>query len=244
MRHLTANEIVRIWELGRSQHPLEQAITLLAVACPEMVLDELVSLSIGQRDASLLRLRELTFGARLNGFAECPNCCHALEFGLDVADIRVPEPTPVVAEYTLAVEGIELRFRLPNTQDLLAVAGCQDAIAAREKLLQRCLLQVSREGTSLSQRELSPEAIAQLARQMAECDPQAEILLNLTCPVCDHHWQVLLDIGTFFWSEIAAHAKRLLREVHILARFYGWREADILSMSHQRRQFYLEMVEG
>jgi hypothetical protein len=33
-----------------------------------------------------------------------------------------------------------------------------------------------------------------------------------------------------------------MREVHRLARVYGWREADILSMSASRRQFYLEMV--
>jgi hypothetical protein len=47
---------------------------------------------------------------------------------------------------------------------------------------------------------------------------------------------------TFFWKEIAAHAKRLLREVHILAAAYKWREADILAMNPNRRQYYLEMV--
>jgi len=53
---------------------------------------------------------------------------------------------------------------------------------------------------------------------------------------------VMFDIVSFFWSEICVQAKRLLREVHILARAYGWREADILSMSAARRQLYLEMV--
>jgi len=50
------------------------------------------------------------------------------------------------------------------------------------------------------------------------------------------------DIASFFWAEICVQAKRLLREVHTLARAYGWREMDILSMSPARRQFYLEMV--
>jgi hypothetical protein len=68
------------------------------------------------------------------------------------------------------------------------------------------------------------------------------VLLDFTCPGCNYQWQSLFDITAFFWQEIAAFVKRLLREVHTLAKAYGWREADILAMSHQRRQFYLEMV--
>ena len=50
------------------------------------------------------------------------------------------------------------------------------------------------------------------------------------------------DIASFFWSEIHSWAQRALREVATLARAYGWREADILSMSARRRQAYLEMI--
>jgi hypothetical protein len=53
---------------------------------------------------------------------------------------------------------------------------------------------------------------------------------------------MMFDIVSFLWTEIAAEAKRLLREVHILASAYGWREADIFSLSPLRRQFYLEAV--
>ena len=77
---------------------------------------------------------------------------------------------------------------------------------------------------------------------MAECDPQAEVLIDMECPDCGHRWQMLFDIAAFLWTEIAVAAKRLLREVHTLARAYGWREADILSLSAARRQFYIEMV--
>ena len=76
---------------------------------------------------------------------------------------------------------------------------------------------------------------------MARRDPQAEVLLDLDCPACNHRWQILFDIASFFYAEVSAYAKRLLREVHTLARRYGWREADILSMSTARRQFYIEL---
>ncbi len=61
-------------------------------------------------------------------------------------------------------------------------------------------------------------------------------------PQCPHRWPVTLDIASFFWNEIAVQAKRLCHEVHVLARAYAWREADILAMSERRRQYYLNMV--
>ena len=77
---------------------------------------------------------------------------------------------------------------------------------------------------------------------MAQADPQADVQLALSCPACSHQWQSVFDIVSFFWSEMNAWAYRILREVHILASAYGWREADILAMSPYRRQLYLKMV--
>ena len=42
--------------------------------------------------------------------------------------------------------------------------------------------------------------------------------------------------------EVQARARRLLREVDVLARAYGWTEADVLALSEQRRTAYLEIV--
>ena len=242
MRCLTASDILQIWELGLCQHPLKRAVTILTVACPQMSAEEAALLTIGQRDGYLLRLRELTVGTGMNGFAVCPQCSDRLEFTLDVADIRVADNQPIESEYRLCYGEIELQFRLPNSRDLAAIASCNNPIIAQQRLIQRCVLQAKQDGAILETNELSEDAIAQLAKQMAECDPQAEIMLDFTCPGCNYQWQSLFDITVFFWQEIAAFAKRLLREVHTLAKAYGWREADILAMSHQRRQFYLEMV--
>ncbi|WP_413167483.1 hypothetical protein ACL6C3_12480 [Capilliphycus salinus ALCB114379] len=243
MRPLSADRILQIWEIGQSQHPVHRALTLLAFACPDRTAKELASLSIGQRDAYLLTLREMTFGSKLNAFAECPQCGEQLEFTMNVADIRIVEPLkPQVQQYSLIAEGVELLFRLPNSSDLATILEYQDVDAANLQLIQRCLLQMSREGVAVDYSELPSGAIEQLASKMAECDPQAEVLFDLNCPACSHSWQVLFDIVTFFWKELSVEAKRLLREVHQLARFYGWREADILSMSAVRRQFYLDMV--
>ena len=243
MRPLSADGILRIWEIGQGQHPIDRALTFLSFACPEKTKDELASLTIGQRDAYLLTLRELTLGSKLEAFTVCPKCGEKLEVHLHVADIRMGDSnTTVVQNHGLQIEELELQFRLPNSWDLAAILGCQDVATADSMLLQRCLVQANQNGIPVSCDRLSPEVINQLAEQMAEADPQAEILLNLNCSACGHEWQSLFDILSFFWTEINAQAKRLLREVHLLARFYGWREADILSMSAVRRQLYLDLV--
>jgi hypothetical protein len=243
MRPLSAHDLLKVWEVGEGQHPLDRALLLLAAAYPELTWDELAALSIGQRDARLLTLRERTSGPNLNGFAECPRCAERLIFDVAVADLLVGvEPEAGDEARELVTEDLTLRFRLPNSRDLAAVLDCRDPVTAREVLARRCVLEASRDGAPVAASGLPAEATTRLARRMAECDPQAEVLLDLRCPTCDHAWQALFDIVTFFWAELAAQAKRLLREVHTLARAYGWSEADVLDMSARRRQFYLEMA--
>ena len=81
-----------------------------------------------------------------------------------------------------------------------------------------------------------------IAARMEQADPQANIQLSLQCPACRQESQVTFDIVTYFWNEINAWAHGVLRDVHILATAYGWRESDILSLSPWRRQLYLEMI--
>ena len=243
MQSLSASNVIRIWELGQNQHPVDRALLILSFACPDKSLEQLISLTVGQRDAHLLKVRELTLGSELNGSASCPHCQERLEFDFQVADILMVDLNQIVEqEYSLTAEGFDLRFRLPNSQDLASIVGCQDSQKANSLLIQRCLLQASCDNQSLVYQELPPTAIAKLTEQMAEYDPQAEIQLALNCPACEYSWSAWFDIVDFFWTELSAQAKRLLQEVHLLARFYGWREADILSMSAVRRQSYLEMV--
>ena len=243
MRPLSAHDLLQVWEVGEDQSPVDRALTILTAACPELTRDELAELSVGQRDARLLSLRERTSGPRLNCFAECPRCAERLEFDVAVADLRVAaEPDEGACE--LVAENFLLRFRLPNSRDLAAAAGFRDQSAARDLLVQRCVLQASRHGVPIACSELPAEVISALAQRMVECDPQAEVLLDLRCPECAHGWQVLLDIASFFWDELSAQARRLLNEVRGLALVYGWREADILAMSARRRQYYLEMTDA
>ncbi|NEO98512.1 MAG: phage baseplate protein [Symploca sp. SIO2E9] len=243
MQPLTANELIRCWEIGQSQHPLDRALTLLSFACPEKPMATLAAMSIGQRDAHLLTLREITFGEQMNGWAECPQCSERLEFTMKTSQMRLVELQQAEAEeYIIKIGEWQLQYRLPNSWDLAAIVGSQDYEQAARQLRQRCLLKASLSGEERSYNHLPEEVIEKIVEAIAAQDPQIEILLDLDCPACGHNWQVMLDIVWFIWKEISAKAQRILQEVHVLARFYGWREADILSMSTLRRQYYLSLV--
>jgi hypothetical protein len=243
MHPLSASDLLQLWECGENQRPEEWALTLLAVACPDKTREELAVLSLGQRNALLFTLWEMSFGPLLEAYSECPECFERLEFSLNAVNLRSCDPLkPRASELELTTGRYTIKYRLPNSMDLAEVAQRNDLRTARNILVDRCLRE-AREGDVEIAAEALPESVIKgMADQMLEIDPLMEIWIDLRCPKCRHRWSMMLDIKSFFWAEISAEAKRLLSEVHSLARACGWREADILAMSTRRRRLYLRMV--
>jgi hypothetical protein len=244
MRTLPASELLAVWERGADRTPGERALVLLAGACPETAADELAGLSIGRRDALLLELRERTFGPDLVSVASCPACCERLETSLRTADLFAEPEAEAAGPLELISGGWRVRFRVPNSLDLAAMAslGCADEASGRALLLVRCVLAADHGGRPAAAAELPAEVVAALGEQMERSDPQADVRIVLGCPACGHRWESVFDILSFFWSELAAWAEHTLREVHLLASAYGWREPDVLALGLPRRQAYLRMV--
>lgn len=251
MRPLTPSDELRIWEHGRRQTLASRSLMLLAAALPDSKSDDLARLPIGRRDALLLSLRESMFGSRIEGIAVCPECGESLDLMFSVAEIRAAdhsETTDVATHHLLKLDGFEVVFRPPDSTDLEAIGECADADAGREKLLERCAIQVGRGDSQtaelLSVKELPQPVLTALVQKMDEVDPQANVKLSLECPACHHAWQAVFDIASFFWGEITDWAKRVLRQVHVIASSYGWSEEDILAMTAERRSYYVEMIES
>jgi hypothetical protein len=242
MRALSASEIVAVWERGCTQHPVDRALTLLEACCGDSR-DHLALFSIGRRDGLLLLVHQQLFGDALQAFAECPQCGQHLEYSLSARDVGASSLQPHEEAPLLITGGeMQLQLRLPNSFDLGAVAAYADASAARRLLAERCVVHAKRAGLDVPTPELTDSVVSQIADRLATADPQAEILIDLTCIACCHAWQVVLETESFLWMKVSALAKRLLRDVHILAREYGWSEQQILSLNPRRRQAYLEMV--
>src|SRR6266566_4238952 len=185
MDALSSREILHIWEVGLRQHPLDRALTILNSAFPDAARDHLAALSIGQRDECLFAVREGTFGSRLDSLVVCPGCQGQLELALDMADLGVAldashedQTRPV---QHMSSDGYELHFRLPNSLDLAAIVGFRDVVTARNLLVQRCVLQVLRDGIEVAVEALPEDVITALAAHMDTSDPLAALDIGLDC---------------------------------------------------------------
>ncbi len=247
MRSLSVSELLAVWECGWTARPFERALALLSAATPERSPAALARVSLGCRDASLLRLREWLFGPELALLVSCPQCGQVLEVALPAASLRSsPDDNldeAAAREIGVLASDYEVRCRPPNTEDLAACVGL-DIPASRARLFARCVVEARHHGQGLSAEQLPEEVARQVIDQIAAIDRQADVRVDLSCPDCRHRWVEVFDIASFFWAEIDAWARRTLREVHILASTYGWRESDILALSPARRQIYLAMAQA
>lgn len=248
MRPLSVPELLGVWERALAARPCERALAILAAACPDSSPAVLARVSIGRRDADLLTVREWAFGPELAVLADCPQCHQSLETMMRVDDVRAAGETPAGErsedqESSMTSGRYALRCRPPNTTDLLACAG-QDPEAIRRRLFACCVIEARRDAEPISAEDLPEEIVRAAVERIAAIDPQADTRIDLTCPECRHGWSEAFDIASFFWAEIDAWARRLLRDVNVLARAYGWREQDILALSPTRRQIYLAMAQA
>jgi len=235
--------LLDIWERCRHMHPLDQGIALLTAGCAGCSWETLAGLSIGRRDDLLLRLRAATLGPWLNGHGHCPGCTEAVEFQVRISELCALRPNQnTVSHWTLDLGEIQLEARLPNSTDLAAIAGCQDPLQARRLLARRCISRACCGQAPWDAEAMPEEIVAALSAQIAKIDPLADIELQLRCPSCGHQWQAFFGIVAFFWIEISAHVDRLLRDIHLLARAYGWGESEVLALTPRRRQRYIDMV--
>ena len=240
MRTLSAADFLTLWEQGTGLHAIDHALLVLRHACPDYAQESLPALSLGQRDALLLKVRQRIFGDRLEAYTECPSCRQRLEFSLScdelTSGIRIQEHFVK----TITIEGMEFNLRCPDSRDAAAAAASEDVEAAKRVLLARCAARTNRTEPSA---DTLPESVqAAIVAELAAIDPQAEMLLDLNCPACTHAWQGVFEIMTFLRIEMRARARRLLQEVDVLARAYGWSEAEIFALSEARRGLYVQMA--
>jgi hypothetical protein len=257
LRPLTGDDEAFLLEAGESLFPVQRTTALLARCLMRLgpldrVTTEAVrSLTVGDREALLLHLRRLTFGDRMPCVLIClnPECGEKMDLDLKVSDLLMP-PYPdarALYETTVKEDGTAYRvcFRLPTgaDQETAAALARADPQAAADLLLRRCVGCVTAEGENGKPTKDWPPAVAQqLPAIMAELDPQAELILNLTCPVCGHAFSALFDTATYLFQELANRMKHLYQEVHLLAFYYHWSEAEIMGMTARKRHLYLKLL--
>ena len=224
--------LLAAWDRGIRQDPLERALILLAAARDDAGGD-VSALDVGSRDVLLARLLERTAGRVVWGRTACGSCGEPLDVPVDVAAIaRLPVREPD-ALLSATVDGAEVIFRLPTSEDLRRLRGMAPA-EARRQLLARCVA---------ADAKAIPDSMAEAVEAaMEQAAPAGAIELEVGCPACGARTTTALDISVLLWAEIEAQAVGLLGDVHALAAAYGWSEAEVLALSPERRAMYLDMA--
>ncbi|MGH8080878.1 MAG: hypothetical protein ACREP7_09895 [Lysobacter sp.] len=246
------HSLLHAWESLHGASPTQRALGLLQAVWPQADPDDWHRASVGERDGCLFVLQSSLFGPRLQTQVACPACGERLESQFEVGDIcLLPTRMPAfAASFEFEHDGYRIRYRLPTSEDLLALPrpssrqASADPDSAVAALLQRCVLQAERADQAVSCEQLPAPIVQGLSERMAEHDPVADLRLDMICPACDEHWSCALDIGAYVWSELDDWAQDLLLQVDALARHYAWSERDILALTPLRRRFYLDLVQA
>lgn len=241
LRPLQGEALVAVWERGSQQPRLARALALLAEGCG-LEEREAAALSIPRRDATLLALRQRSFGNALQAFATCQFCAERLEFTLSADDVMRRFDAAALSPQTNQYGPWSLHCRFATTADIAAAMAEPDLAAARQVLLARCVGATHADGYDVPLAELPQELLAAADERLVAMHDAAELSVSLTCPGCDAMQDITLDLAEFLWAETGHAARRLLSEVHELAWAYGWAEDAILAMSAPRRAAYLALV--
>jgi hypothetical protein len=217
-------------------------------------------LLVADRQFLLLKLRQMTFGDRVQATVQCPweACRTKVDIDFSLQDIPVHESDEKGPLYTteLSPEAAfinecdeqcrEVVFRLPNGEDQEAIAQMmeEDETKALALLLARCIGRLGSlhdPGPEVIHR-LSPLARAEIERQMELAAPYVDLSLAAHCPDCEREFTVPFDLQRFFLTECQTSRDFLYREVHYLAYHYHWSEQEILGLSREKRRKYIAML--
>lgn len=219
---------------------------MLAAAHPDVALEELAQLSLGQRNKKLFRFRDTLFGTEIEANSSCPECTEKVEFYLDSTVICSPErPTWDGKPILIEVGESQVLCNAPNSRDLEAILPfiqMEDHEAAAMELMQSCVVQYKEADVYVPVHNMPAALIENVSERIKEVDAHSEINCRLECPQCSHSWAEPFDIVSFLWQELEVKAQIILGEVQLLAKAFGWWEGDILSLSDVRRKHYIEAL--
>ena len=241
MTELSALSTLDLWERAQDRTEVRRALVLAEAGGPPAEPDELERLPLGRRDARLLELHRALGGSALEATAACPSCAETVEFELEAAALldraaRGAVPAPVEGH------GFNVVWRPLDSLDVEVAAAGRDVGEAERVLLERCVLSATGPDGPVDPRQLPPEVRAAVAEAMAEADPLAEVLVDVSCPACGTGFVADMSVAAFVWAELRAEAERVLRDVDVLARAYGWTEPEVLALGERRRAAYLALV--
>jgi hypothetical protein len=211
---------------------LPRTVTDVLVACADG-LDERAAwdLPVSSRIAGLLAIVRITVGGELLETTTLCECGERTSLDLPVDELLNMQGA---ANDVLVIDGT-LRFRRPRGSDQKRWRQTRDADPVTAML--RDLSLDALEGP------LPAESIEHIGDALEEFDPLTAMRVELSCPYCGKEQHAAVDLQELCLGELRQVRDGLIREVHTLARAYGWSEDAIVSLPPSRRRQFLRLIE-
>ena len=248
MHEVATRQLMELIEVGHNRSSIDQAQLLLAWGYPEKEWSELAHVPIGQRDAMLLMLRAKWFGSDIRLGCRCPKCNASFEFETSVEELCsvIPDEADCQNSCIVSRYGKEYEIRPINGRDLAGLPrDCPKDVAVRFLARQTILSVRNSSGDALpipDPDKLKDALLLQIGNALEKQDPLSVIAFPVACADCGHDWEALFEPVRLLWDELGNENDALLEDIHLLAKEYGWRENDILSISARRRRVYAQRL--
>ena len=192
------------------------------------------ALTIAEYDRLLAAVFETLYGDQVEARTQCAACSEPLDISLSLAALAAAPPDVAIELAGPDERGTFLlpdgrRIRAPTVGDVEHAVRSVDIAALRHA----CVL----EGDADADPELLDAALEAAA-------PALTRDVTATCPHCAAAQPVRFDLANFLVASLARERPFLLREMHLLARAYGWSLAEILSLNRDDRRALARLCEA
>jgi hypothetical protein len=227
---------------GADEQSVENAGTAAAIALLDRVLvrksEDYTSskFTAADRDQLLAAIYRNAFGDRISSTARCRFCDALFDLMFSVSDLAqtINQDQPRVDRASdgsfTGLAGI--RFRLPTGEDELAVATMSPEDAEIE-LMSRCV-----------HMPCDPSKWGEVQEVMQEVAPVLDLDLKAKCPECGRQQDVHFDVQSYLLQSLRNERMQLAKEIHRIARAYGWSLQEILGLRRSQRRNFVELIEN
>jgi len=194
------------------------------------------SLTAFDRDRLLAAVYRRGFTDRIESTVACTACGDRfdLNFSLDqlIASLE-SQRSDGGAEadgYVHTTDGAV--FRLPNGREecLAATLPQQEA----RGLLRKAIVSDSSR----------PVSAAELDSLLERAAPLLDLDMDAMCPECARNQRVRFSMQTYLLESLLKERRRLVSDIHRVARAYGWSRREILELPRSERRQHVELIEA
>jgi len=196
--------------------------------------EDVDALNVAEYDRLLAEVFDALYGDRVEARTRCSACAEPLEISLSLAtlaaappDVEIDLSGPDEAGVFTLPDG--RRIRPPTIADLDRAVASGDTAALRRA----CVV--------AGDPDADPETLEAALEAAA---PAVTRDVAATCPHCAATQEVRFDLAAFLVASLSRERPFLLREMHLLARAYGWSLTEILSLNRDDRRTLARLCEA